>query len=68
MTRNVEEVLLELECQQVNLDQLRLKVDLLSLDMKQQSRLVSTLIMTLKDTISNDSLAHLELINSGAMM
>ncbi len=64
----VEEVVLELECLQDTLALALLEVDSLSPFTKVLSLLVDTMVTTLKDTISRDSLDKLEQIDSGAMI
>ncbi len=63
----VEEVLLELELVQVSLGQLHLKVDSVNPYMSLLRLLVDTMIMTLRDTISRDSLETIRQINDGGM-
>ncbi len=63
----VEEVLLELELVQVSLAQLHLKVDSVNPYMSLLRQLVDIMVMTLKDTISNDSLEHLQMMSGGGM-
>ncbi len=64
----VEEVVLELECLQDTLALALLEADSLNPFTKVLSLLVDTMVMTLKDTISRDSLDKLEQIDSGAMI
>ncbi len=61
----VEEVLLELECLQERFHHISLKVDLQAVQLKQEGRLLDTMIIILNSTITKDCLEEQSRTSNG---